>query len=479
MNHATRRPRAWRPWPQTLSGRLALILVAGMLAAQMLTGTIWYDMRYGTAMEMPTRLAAAHLADAVLILDDAPATQRQALAHSLTRAQFVLSLPDMVDRTDLAVPGLAPASSPTTHADQGVVDLFGTVLQQHAGPRPWKMLQLGLDDQHANAESSWWTLLRDEFPHGRFRVLVTLKDGSWLQADIEEGQAGMSTAPHSAAFDYFMRIYALRIFAVVLIAWMAVRLAMKPLQVMAEAAEKLGGNIRSAPLATDGPLEVRTAAQAFNAMQRRIIDNIAERTRFLAAVSHDLRSPITRMKLRTEMLPDEQGKEKFRKDLDEMDALISATLNVVQDIDVQERPQLIDLDSLLESLRTDQAEVGGEVTLSGHAAPLQGYPRSLRRCLQNLVENAVRYGQRARVQLQDEADQVCIRVDDDGPGIPDALLERVQEPFYRLERSRNAGTGGFGLGLSIAATVVQAHRGVMKLVNRPGGGLRVEILIPR
>ena len=322
-------------------------------------------------------------------------------------------------------------------------------------------------------------VIRNEFPHGRFRVLVTLKDGSWLQADIEEGQAGMSTAPHSAAFDYFMRIYALRIFAVVLIAWMAVRLAMKPLQVMAEAAEKLGGNIRSAPLATDGPLEVRTAAQAFNAMQRRIIDNIAERTRFLAAVSHDLRSPITRMKLRTEMLPDEQGKEKFRKDLDEMDALISATLNVVQDIDVQERPQLIDLDSLLESLRTDQAEVGGEVTLSGHAAPLQGYPRSLRRCLQNLVENAVRYGQRARVQLQDEADQVCIRVDDDGPGIPDALLERVQEPFYRLERSRNAGTGGFGLGLSIAATVVQAHRGVMKLVNRPGGGLRVEILIPR
>ncbi|NUU00629.1 ATP-binding protein [Herbaspirillum robiniae] len=466
--------RRWRLWPQSLSGRLALILVAGMLAAQMLTGTIWYDMRYGNAMEMPARLAAARLADAVLILDDADAAQRPELARRLSRGEFVLAL-----RPAPAAHEMVPPQPALSRGNEAVADLFGAVLQKHAGAREWRMLQVDLDDQQGSHEDAWLTLLVDEFPHGRFRALVALKDGGWLQAEIREGQAGMSTAPQSAAFDYFLRIYALRIFAVVLIAWMAVRLAMKPLQVMANAAEKLGRNIHSPPLATDGPTEVRTAAQAFNAMQRRIIDNIAERTRFLASVSHDLRSPITRMKLRTELLADEERKEKFRKDLDEMDAMISATLNVVQDIDVQEHRQLIDLDSLLESLRSDQAEVGREVTVSGHAAPLHGYPRSLRRCLQNVVENAVRYGQRARVRLDDGAERVTITVDDDGPGIAEDMLERVLEPFYRLERSRNAATGGFGLGLSIAATVAQAHRGEIALANRAGGGLRASIVIPR
>lgn len=463
----------WRWWPQSLSGRLALILVAGMLVAQMLTGTIWYDMRYGKTMEMPTRLAAARLADVVKILDQTAPAQRAHLLQVLSDEKLKLVLQATPDAYDIPLP--QPLFS---HGANRVAELFGAVLQKHAGAHGWRMLQIELNDRQGNYDP-WWTLLSDEFPHGRFRVLVALKDGSLLQADILEGQAGMNATPRSAAFDYFLRIYVLRILAVVLIAWMAVRLAMKPLQVMANAAEKLGSNIHSPPLATDGPLEVRAAAQAFNAMQRRIINNIAERTRFLASVSHDLRSPITRMKLRTEMLDDEVNKEKFRKDLDEIDAMISATLNVVQDIDVQEHRQLIDLDSLLESLRSDQAEVGREVAVSGHAAPLQGYPRSLRRCLQNVVENAVRYGERARMRLEDGDKRVTITVDDDGPGIPADMLERVLEPFYRLERSRNASTGGFGLGLSIAATVVQAHRGEIKLANRIGGGLRVAISIPR
>lgn len=465
-------PLRLRWWPQSLSGRLALILVAGMLVAQMLTGTIWYDMRYGTAMEMPTRLAATHLADVVNILDQASPAQRADLVRSLSHSQFNLALMQNS-------PDHASATSPAGHAGQSVIALFSEVLQQHAGARPWHMLQAELDDRRGTREGAWRTLLTDEFPHGRFVVQVALKDGSWLQADIQEGQAGMSTVPHSATLDYIVRIYALRIFAVALVAWMAVRLAMKPLQAMAHAAEKLGRDIHSPPLSTDGPLEVRTAAQAFNAMQRRIIDNIAERTRFLASVSHDLRSPITRMKLRTEMLADEDRKEKFRKDLDEMDAMISATLNVVQDIDVQENRQRIDLNSLVESLRSDQAEVGGDVTVSGHAQALEGYPRSLRRCLQNVVENALRYGERARIQLHDSATQVTITVDDDGPGIAEEMQQRVLEPFYRLEDSRNASTGGFGLGLSIAATVVQAHRGEIRLANRASGGLRVTIVIPR
>lgn len=466
--------RRWRPWPQSLSGRLTLILVAGMLAAQMLTGTIWYDMRYGKAMEMPTRLAAARVADTVNLLEHTAPTARadvlQALGHGRAGYHVALLARDAPPAPDHAV---------LSHNNQAVAHMFGAVLQRHAGVRDWRMLDIDLDDQRGRGEVPWLTLLSDEFPHGQFRVQVALQDGQWLQADIREGQAGMSAAPYSAAWDYFFRIYLLRIATVVLIAWMAVRLAMKPLQGMANAAEKLGRNIHSPPLATDGPLEVRTAAQAFNAMQRRIIDNIAERTRFLASVSHDLRSPITRMKLRTEMMSDEARREKFRQDLAEMDNMISSTLNVVQDIDVQEKRQLVDLESLLQGVRSDQLEIGHEVSVSGHAAPLQAYPRSLRRCLQNLVENAVRYGQRARIALAERQAQVQITIDDDGPGIPEDMLERVLEPFYRLERSRNSSTGGFGLGLSIAVTVVQAHRGEIALANRSGGGLRVTVVIPR
>jgi signal transduction histidine kinase len=473
MNATFRAVRRWRLWPQSLSRRLALILVGGMLAAQMLTGTIWYDMRFGNTMEMPTRLAAARLADAVTLLDDVPSAQRPALLQSLSREDFMLRL-----QPPPAAHAMLPPQPALPRPDAQVATLFGEVLLQRAGPREWRMLKIDLDDREGRKDA-WLTLLNDEYPHGHFKAMVSLRDGYLLQAEIAEGQAGMSTAPQSAAFDYLLRIYVLRIALVVLIAWMAVRLALKPLNALAHAAEKLGRNIHSAPLVTDGPLEVRTAAQAFNAMQRRIIDNIAERTRFLASVSHDLRSPITRLKLRTEMIDNEARRDKFRQDLDEMDAMISATLNVVLDIDVQEHRQLIDLDSLLESLRSDQAEVGREVSISGHAAPLQGYPRSLRRCLQNVVENAVRYGHRARIALRDQADRVSLTIDDDGPGIPDDMLERVLEPFYRLERSRNASTGGFGLGLSIAATVVQAHRGEIVLSNRDGGGLRVQIVIPR
>lgn len=455
-------------WPQTLSGRLALILIAGTLSAQMLTGTIWYDMRYGQTMEMPTRLAAARLADVLAILDQAAPPQRAGLMQTLSSNEFKLRALDAPTKKTVAL----------SRANQAVAELFSDVMHERSGLRIWRLLQIDLEDK-AGDENSLFALINDDYPNGHFIVQAQLADGSWLQADIREGQAGMSTAPLSAALDYFFRIYVLRIAVVVLIAWAAVRLAMKPLQVMANAAEELGRNIHSKPLSADGPLEVRKAAQAFNAMQRRIIDNIAERTRFLAAVSHDLRSPITRMKLRTEMIEGEHHKEKFRKDLDEMDAMISATLNVMQDADVHENRQLIDLDSLLTSLQSDLAELGKEIRLSGHAAPVGGYPRSLKRCLQNIVENAVRYGERACVTLAERGDAVQITVDDNGPGIPADMLERVLEPFYRLERSRNAATGGFGLGLSIAATVVQAHRGEITLTNRPEGGLRVTILIPR
>ena len=273
-----------------------------------------------------------------------------------------------------------------------------------------------------------------------------------------------------------MRIYLLRVLVLVLIALVAVRLAIRPLNALAKAAEALGRDIQRPPLSVDGPTEVRRAAQAFNAMQQRLIANIAERTRFLAAISHDLRSPITRLRLRTEMLEDNRTKERFRSDLEEMEQMVASTLDFVSSGEINEARQNIDINALLQSLQADLQDVGENVVIEGRAKhPLPGYARSLKRCVQNLLENAVRYGRDVTVRVEDQADSLTIIISDRGPGIPQAQLEQVMEPFYRVEGSRNAETGGYGLGLSIAHTIAKAHDGRLSLRNREGGGLEVEL----
>jgi len=458
-----------RLWPRTLSGRLIGIMVIGMLAAQLLTGTIWFDVRYGKAMEVPTRLVASELAMRIRLLQSTPPSQQDTLLQSLSDARFSMH--------EIAHPSEVTPPLDTHHA--AITQMFNQVLEQQAGrPLQTRFLKAELQTDDGS-KSDFFALFRERSPAGHFILQVALPDGRWLQVDAREGQAGLDMAPLTALYDYLMRLYVLRIAAIVLIALVVVRLVMQPLKKLARAAEQLGENIHSPPLDDSGPIEVRQAAQAFNVMQRKLIDGLAERTRFLAAVSHDLRSPITRMKLRTEMLKDAAAQEKFRKDLDEMEAMVTATLHFVRNIDSDEQLHDVDINTLLDSLRLDAEELGHAVSVQGSAAPLPGYARSLRRCLQNLIENAVRYGGAAEVAIMDHADALHIAIRDRGPGIPPELLEQVMEPFMRVEGSRNAQTGGFGLGLSIARTVAQAHHGELKLSNRAEGGLEALLTLPR
>lgn len=455
-------------WPRSLTGRLVIIMVIGMLAAQIMTGTIWFDMRYGKGMEVPTRLVASELALRIRLLQSLPAEQQEATLARISSPHFTIR--------QIAQPTEATRNE-TRH--QAVATLFDNVLEQQLGQRlPTRILKAELQDEKGG-ESGFFSLLRESFPEGHFVVQAQLPDRRWLEIDAREGQAGLSMAPLTALYDYLMRIYVLRIIAIVVIALIVVRLVMQPLKKLANAAERLGENIHSPPLDVAGPDEVKQAAQAFNIMQRKLIDSLAERTRFLAAVSHDLRSPITRMKLRTEMLKDEVAQAKFRKDLDEMEAMVTSTLHFVRNVDTEEKLRNIDINALLESLKIDAEEVGSHVTLNGKAQPLPAYARSLRRCLQNLLENAIRYGKVANIDVIDSADSLKITISDQGPGIPPELLEQVMEPFMRVEGSRNAHTGGFGLGLSIARTVAQAHRGTLTLRNREAGGLEAILTLPR
>lgn len=269
--------------------------------------------------------------------------------------------------------------------------------------------------------------------------------------------------------------------AILIASWVGARLLARPVQQLASGANRLAQDVHAPPLDEDtGPAEARDATHALNLMQQRIRTQLAQQSRFLAAVSHDLRTPLTRMSLRIERIEDNDVRYRLRQDLAEMNGLIDATLYYLRERDDATGPrQRVDVLALLQAVVDDAQEIGQDVRLSGEAAPLLAYPAELRRAVVNLVENAHRYGGAAHIVLADSPERVTIDVCDNGPGIPPAELQRVLEPFYRVESSRSRATGGVGMGLAIAADIVARHGGELKLSNRPEGGLRVSITLPR
>ena len=437
--------------PRTLYGRLVVILVSGMLAAQVLTSSIWYDVRHSQVLEIPTRLIASRLADIVRVATTDP-RRTGLLLQSLSTPAFNLELRN------------APSAerAPLTAQDRATESLLRSLIDEKTATQtPLNLLNLTLLDNQGH-KAGIDTLFGSSPAAGQFTLELRLADGRWLHVQAREDQGWTSLAPADVMIDYFLRIYLVRIIVVAIIVLLAVRLAVRPLNQLAQAAQALGQDIRRQPLPIKGPVEVQRAAQAFNLMQQRLLASLAERTRFLAAVSHDLRSPITRLRLRTEMLDNEPLKERFRKDLTDMEGLVSTTLDFVSSGEINEPRQSIDINALLQSLQADLQDVGEHITLTGRATrPLSGYARSLKRCVQNLLENAVRYARDVHVIVDEQPASLTITVRDSGPGIAPEQLIQVLEPFYRLESSRNSSTGGYGLGLSIAQTVAAAHGGTL------------------
>jgi signal transduction histidine kinase len=258
------------------------------------------------------------------------------------------------------------------------------------------------------------------------------------------------------------------------------RTIVKPLSSLARAAEAAGRGERQAPLEESGAREIREATHAFNTMQERLHRYLDSRTRVLAAMSHDLRTPLTRLRLRVESLDDATLRERFITDLDEMNHMVLGALNLFRGSNDEEPTRPIDLGPLLEALRAQFAETGASVTIEGAVRePIAVKPQALKRCLTNLLSNAIQYGERATVVLDDQAAELVLRVMDDGPGIPEHALEQVFEPYFRIESSRNADTGGTGLGLSIARDIAQAHGGSLQLRNRSPHGLEAVLRLPR
>jgi signal transduction histidine kinase len=253
----------------------------------------------------------------------------------------------------------------------------------------------------------------------------------------------------------------------------------RPLGDLARAADEVGRGATTTPLKETGAREIRGATRAFNAMQERLRRYLDSRTQVLAAMSHDLRTPLTRLRLRVESIDDDNLRQRCVEDLDEMSNMVRGALGVFRGLNDDEPAVPVDIDALALELQRQHAELGGEVSIVGTArAPYVAKPLALKRCLGNLVQNAIRHGVRATIQIEDGA-QLILHISDEGPGIPEDMLEKVFEPFFRLEQSRNRDTGGTGLGLSIARDIAQAHGGSLSLHNRKEGGLEARLVLPR
>ncbi|MFY7942570.1 MAG: ATP-binding protein, partial [Burkholderiaceae bacterium] len=258
------------------------------------------------------------------------------------------------------------------------------------------------------------------------------------------------------------------------------RLATRPHPRLANAAQSLGQNLDAPPLPETGPSEVRRATGAFNAMQRAIQAHLNERTQILASISHDLKTPLTRLRLRLGTLPEGEDRQRLEQDIDAMNLLIQEGLDYAHSSQLREPLVPVDMNALLETLVERYTDMGHSVQLEGRASsPVHCAPRALERALQNLVDNAVKYGERARIQLRQDDQTLRIGIEDDGPGVPPALLDKILEPFFRTEASRNRDTGGTGLGLAIAQNLLRAQGAQLSLANRQPQGLVATVVFAR
>lgn len=275
--------------------------------------------------------------------------------------------------------------------------------------------------------------------------------------------------------------------AVIVVSLIAVRWATKPLKQMAAAATAFAHDLDAAPIAVSGPIEVRNAAEAFNFMQNRLRQLVVERGRALAAVSHDLRTPLTRMRLRAELVDDASLQAKLNADIDAMQGMVNSVLAYLRGLEDAEPIQPINMEALLSSIVEDAQALGHQVHLKSSAlggvtsAPYAGKLSVLKRAITNLIDNAVAHGRHVVVRMESSATPLplLVIVEDDGPGIPEADLRRVTEPFVRLDESRNLDTGGVGLGLAIVRDAAAYHGGVLRLENRRTGGLRAILELPK
>ena len=473
--------------PNTLSSQMVAILFAGVTVALASSAAIHLQDRNQALSTFGGVQTAQRFATIVQLLDPLPHGERLKISSIVkTPLQYLRLLDD-------GEPPIPDEQINNPHENH-----VRALLVRHLGDRwPLRVLVMGIDEPNASEKiimpkgpygmmgnmmgnmmgvrhQHHMKTMNQIFPQGiSFLAQVQLSDGTWAEFRNHLPRTVFTWPIH-----LLLSIVILFI-VVTSLSLLAVRLATRPLSILATAAQALGQDIHRPPLKLTGSREVRHAARAFNTMQARLIRYIQERTQLLAAISHDLKTPMTRMRLRIERLQDVAVQSELLHSLSEMENMTFAALDYIRGMEGMEPVQQADIPSLLDKLQEEFEELDKKTTIQ--CAELPPFPvmqKSLKRCLTNLLANAVTYGKQAHIRADILGNRLRISIADEGPGIPEADMEKVFEPFVRLEDSRNRDTGGTGLGLSIARNIARAHGGELKLRNRPEGGLEAILTLP-
>ncbi|AZZ94498.1 HAMP domain-containing protein [Hahella sp. KA22] len=473
--------------PQSLLSRMVIVLVIAVLAAQALSSLIWVAQiktrNQENVLSMSNHLAFS-IASTVRFFKSLPVEYRHIVLDQLRRMGgsrfFVTFNSELIN------------ISPTPDADlkRWVLEEVDSVLQRELGR------QVEIISEFSFAESlhvfnndirlldlppGWGhhSLLLHPQKTPILVVQIGLEKDEWLYlATLLPTPDGLIEGDYLPAERlWFMGI---TVVLVVLSLFVVVRWLTRPLKLLSRAADELGKDIERPPLPEEGSTEVVAAARTFNAMQERIQRYIQDRETLFSAISHDLKTPITRLRLRAEMLDDDQLRGKFIQDLEDLDHMVHGALQCVKDTTVHENPVNIDLHYLLQQICEGADLQRKKVVLTGVLEqPFWGKPLALKRAFSNIIDNALFYGHQAEVFLEDVNEGVHVAVRDFGPGVPEMEQDRIFEPYVRLEKSRNRNTGGSGLGLSIARNIIHAHGGRLKVRNHEQGGFVVEVWLPR
>jgi signal transduction histidine kinase len=455
-----------------MAGRVFLVLIGGIIVSAIVSVALTARQHRHELAEMQTARTIERVSEAVAVLQSMPRDLRENVEPRDLRIRGITGIYWQRDE-------LGAKDAALSEALQSQIGGGGTVTTRQLEPsdcddRPPMRDGPPVHDGRPD---------RDRPPPPPFdlkllacqRVSMTLADGTPLSLDLAVRMpfARRPLAPPWGSLLFFAT-------CVGVLAYLVSRMATRPITRLADAARELGENINRAPLdETHGPVEVRRAAAAFNAMQARIRHHMQERTHMLAAISHDLQTPLTRLRLRLEKVGDAALREKLIEDMQAMQAMVREGLDLAHSIDGNDARERIDVDSLVGSLCADAREAGHSVDVNGETGvAVMASPTALRRCLGNLIDNALKYGQRAELTVSRDGGNVLVNVRDFGPGIPAAELERVFDPFYRLEDSRSRETGGTGLGLTIARNIATRLGGSVTLRNHPEGGLEARLALP-
>ncbi|TVP48340.1 MAG: HAMP domain-containing protein [Halomonas sp.] len=474
--------------PASLRGRFVIIMIAGVLVAQGASYALWTAQVRSSHLaqldELSTNMAFS-IASTMRFFRSLPVEYRHIVLDQLRNmggTRFFVSVNER--RLTIDDIGSGPEKEVVVHNVRTVLTQqlnIDDVIVEFSRPENLRVLNNEVLLYDLPPRWGQHSLMMEPLSPPILVVQLELAPDTWLYVatllgvpDIFSGYRWLSEERLLVGLLVLLSVLALSLLGITSVT--------RPLARLSKAANQLGDDLDMPPLKESGPKEVAATAAAFNRMQRRIREQIEERERLFSAISHDLKTPLTRMRLRAEMLDDDYQRERFCASLDELDSLVKGALASVKGLDLHEEPAPVGLESLLEELAEELSLQGAQVTIekaSHPIAPLIAKPLALKRCLANLLENAVFYGKQADVQLLEQGNVVTLRIRDHGPGIPDEQLGRVFSPFVRLEPSRSRYTGGSGLGLGIARHIARAHGGDITLANHAEKGLVVTLTLPR